>query len=397
MNEGKVKVMKINSILIKAAKFNPTKKSFQMSVEELCKKIDTNEITLPLYQRDLSWNLQKVVDLFNYQLFGKAPVAPISINQINNIDLSVPQISFLDREVIQKSSIKNAHYSVVDGQQRLTTSYKAYVKDDSFRNIFLDVQSAKFRIIEGGIKKTQIPVGVLLNRDVDVLKNYLIEKKSFNDLYAVLLEVRTKMNGYNYTMNVAEDLTEDEQIEWFEVLNNAGSKVTALQMSFSKLKIHNFDIYSDYIKPFINQIEEFGFGELFEVFTTNVSYPVVALNPAYEVIVKNSIHNVNYAPIPSDQKASQLTSLNIDVLNKIVKLSLDSTEKSLEFIEKNDLKKYITRMDYILYLSGYFAFKKSLHLDDNVEKKLIEWVQDTNFTNASNGKRREIFSNMLEI
>lgn len=389
--------MKINSILIKAAKFNPTKKSFQMSVEELCKKIDTNEITLPLYQRDLSWNLQKVVDLFNYQLFGKAPIAPISINQINNIDLSVPQISFLDREVIQKSSIKNAHYSVVDGQQRLTTSYKAYVKDDSFRNIFLDVQSAKFRIIEGGIKKTQIPVGVLLNRDVDVLKNYLIEKKSFNDLYAVLLEVRTKMNGYNYTMNVAEDLTEDEQIEWFEVLNNAGSKVTALQMSFSKLKIHNFDIYSDYIKPFINQIEEFGFGELFEVFTTNVSYPVVALNPAYEVIVKNSIHNVNYAPIPSDQKASQLTSLNIDVLNKIVKLSLDSTEKSLEFIEKNDLKKYITRMDYILYLSGYFTFKKSLHLDDNVEKKLIEWVQDTNFTNASNGKRREIFSNMLEI
>lgn len=389
--------MKVNSILIKATKFNPTKKSFQMSVEELCKKIDTNEITLPLYQRDLSWNLQKVVDLFNYQLFGKAPVAPISINQINNIDLSVPQISFLDREVIQKSTIKNAHYSVVDGQQRLTTSYKAYIMDDSFRNIFLDVQSAKFRIIEGGIKKTQIPVGVLLNRDVDILKNYLMEKKSFNDLYGILLEVRSKMNGYNYTMNVAEDLTEDEQIEWFEVLNNAGSKVTALQMSFSKLKIHNFDIYRDYIKPFINQIEEFGFGELFEVFTTNVSYPVVALNPAYEVIVKNGIHNVNFAPIPSDQKASQLTSLNIDVLNKVVELSLESTKKALEFIENNDLKKYITRMDYILYLSGYFAFKKSFHLDKIVEEKLIEWVKNSNFTNASNGKRREIFSNMLEI
>ena len=269
--------------------------------------------------------------------------------------------------------------------------------DDSFRNIFLDVQSAKFRIIEGGIKKTQIPVGVLLNRDVDILKNYLMEKKSFNDLYGILLEVRSKMNGYNYTMNVAEDLTEDEQIEWFEVLNNAGSKVTALQMSFSKLKIHNFDIYRDYIKPFINQIEEFGFGELFEVFTTNVSYPVVALNPAYEVIVKNGIHNVNFAPIPSDQKASQLTSLNIDVLNKVVELSLESTKKALEFIENNDLKKYITRMDYILYLSGYFAFKKSFHLDKIVEEKLIEWVKNSNFTNASNGKRREIFSNMLEI
>ena len=178
--------MKVNPILTAATKFNPTKKSFQMNVEDLCEKIDTNEITLPLYQRDLSWTLQKAVDLFNYQLFGKAPVAPISINQINNIDLAVPQISFLDREVIEKSEIKNAHYSVVDGQQRLTTSYKAYIKNDDFRNIFLDVQKAKFRIIEGEVSKSQIPVGILLNKDIDVLKSYLIENKTFNDLYDIL-------------------------------------------------------------------------------------------------------------------------------------------------------------------------------------------------------------------
>ena len=44
-----------------------------------------------------------------------------------------------------------------------------------------------------------------------------------------------------------------------------------------------------------------------------------------------------------------------------------------------------------------FTFKKSFHLDSIVEEKLIEWVKNSNFTNASNGKRREIFSNMLEI
>ena len=55
--------MKINPSLSAATKFNPTKKSFQMSIEDLCKKIDTNEITLPLYQRDLSWTLQKAVEL----------------------------------------------------------------------------------------------------------------------------------------------------------------------------------------------------------------------------------------------------------------------------------------------------------------------------------------------
>lgn len=389
--------MKVNPILTAATKFNPTKKSFQMNVEDLCGKIDTNEITLPLYQRDLSWTLQKAVDLFNYQLFGKAPVAPISINQINNIDLAVPQISFLDREVIEKSEIKNAHYSVVDGQQRLTTSYKAYIKNDDFRNIFLDVQKAKFRIIEGEVSKSQIPVGILLNKDIDVLKSYLIENKTFNDLYGILLDVRSKMNGYNYTMNVAEDLTENEQIEWFEVLNNAGSKVTTLQMAFSKLKIHNFDIYRDYIKPFISQIEDFGFEDLLIVFTTNVSYPIVALNPAYEVIVKSGTHNVNFAPIPSDQKSKQLTSLDVDILNKIVKLSLESTKKALDFIEQNNLKSNIIRMDYILYLSGYFAFNADSYGNSEAAKKLVQWVKDTDFNNASNGKRREIFANMLRI
>jgi hypothetical protein len=32
------------------------------------------------------------------------------------------------------------------------------------------------------------------------------------------------MKNYNYTINLAEDLSEDEQISWFEVLNNAGSR-----------------------------------------------------------------------------------------------------------------------------------------------------------------------------
>lgn len=389
--------MKVNSLLSAATKFNPTKKSFQMSIEDLCKKIYTNEITLPLYQRDLSWTLQKAVDLFNYQLFGKAPVAPISINQINNIEIAVPQISFLDREVIEPETIKNAHYSVVDGQQRLTTSFKAYINDDSFRNIFLDVQSAKFKIIESDVKKHQIPVGILLNKDQEVLKQYLIKRKTFNDLYGILLEVRSKMNGYNYTMNIAEDLVEDEQIEWFEVLNNAGSKVTALQMAFSKLRIHNFDIYRDYVKPFIGLIEEYGFGDLFAVFTTNVSYPVVALNPSYEVLVKNGTHNVNYAPIPSDEKASKLTSLNVDMLNEIVSLSLESTKKALEFIEGNGIRNYINRMDYILYLSGYFAFNKNSYTDIEKIQSLVEWVKKTNFTNASNGARREEFNKLLKI
>jgi hypothetical protein len=390
--------MRINPKIEAAASFNPTKKTHQMDIATMCEKIKQNKITLPLYQRDLSWTLQKAVDLFNFQLFGKAPVAPISINEISNgTDNYVPQVSFLDRELISPTEIKGDHQSVVDGQQRLTTNFKAYINHDSFRNIVLDFSRGVFRIVDGSISKSQIPVGILFNEDENVLINYLQEKGTFTELFASSIRVRTKIRSYNYTINIAENLTEDEQIQWFEVLNNAGSRVTALQMSFSKLKLHNLDIYADYTIPFKEKASEYGFEELFSPFTTNVSYPIAALNPAYEVIEKNGNHNTNYAPIPSDTKEAILTRLDVARLKLIIEHTLSSLEKALEFIINNELQKYISRMDYILYLTGFFAYQKNEQLENQKAEKLIEWVKTVNFTNQTNSDRREIFSNLLEL
>lgn len=388
--------MRIHSKIEEATSFNPTKKTHQMDIATMCEKIKNNKITLPLYQRDLSWTLQKAVDLFDFQLLGKAPVSPISINEIST-DNYVPQISFLNRELISSPEIRGDHQSVVDGQQRLTTNFKAYINHDSFRNIVLDISKGTFRIVEGNILKSQIPVGILFNENEKELMNYLQNKGTFTELFAILLRVRTKIRSYNYTINIAENLTEDEQIEWFEVLNNAGSRVTALQMSFSKLKLHNLDIYSDYTNPFKEKIFEYGFEELFTPFTTNVSYPIAALNPAYEVIEKNGKHNTNYAPIPSDTKEAILPKLDINKLELIIELTLNSLEAALEFITNNELKNYITRMDHILYLTGFFAYKKNEQLENHVAESIIEWVKTADFTNQSNSSRREMFSKLLEL
>lgn len=389
--------MRINKLLKQAVTYNPTKKSFQMSVQDMCKKITDSTLTLPLYQRDVSWTLQKSVDLLNYQLFGKAPVAPISINQLSKMEAAVPQVSFIDREIIANERIQASHQSVVDGQQRLTTNYKAYKNSDDFRNVVLDVSTASFKIAKGAVKKCQIPVGILLNEERNILQDYLTKEKTFNDLYAICIDVRSKLMDYNYTINQAEDLTEDEQIEWFEVLNNAGSKVTALQMSFSKLKAHDFDIYVNYINPFKELIQEYGFDEMFSPFTTNVSYPISSLNAAYEVIVNKGMHKLNYAPIPSDTKESQLTGLEVSDLRKIICLTLDALKESLDFISDHQLTNYINRMDYILYLTGYFAFFSGSSQDAEKTKNLLKWVQNINFSNESNGTRRTMFQDLLSL
>ncbi len=388
--------MKINKKIEVAAEFNPTKKSHQMSIFEMCKKIKENKITLPLYQRDLSWTLQKAVDLFQYQLFGKAPVSPISMNQISERNL-VPQISFLYRNLIQDEKIEADHQSVVDGQQRLSTNFKAYVDHEDFKNIVLDVSKAAFKIIETAPTKNQIPVGILLNEKDEKLSLYLQKKndENFSTLFPVLVQVRSKIKNYNYTINIAENLNEDEQIKWFEVLNNAGSRVTALQMAFAKLKIHGLDIYLDYTYPFKDKICDYGFETLFSPHTTNVSYPIAALNPAYEVLIKNSVHSNNYAPIPSDTREDILTKLTPEELREIFKLTLDSLDKTLSFVEANQLQESIERIDYILYLTGYFAYHKNM--DSEKELELVEWVRNTDFGNMGNTARRDEFTKLLKL
>ena len=385
--------MRINKELFKAASFNPTKKSHQMSIVDMCQKIDNQTISLPLYQRDLSWTIGKCISLLNYQLLGKAPVSPISINVILNTEESVPQVSFVDRELLE--SIERGQYSVVDGQQRLTTNYKAYTNHEDFRNIVLDLGKGMFTEVQGAIRNTQIPVGILLYKDDNKLFEYVQKHSAMKapEVLSLLLQVKSKIKNYNYTINSAEDLSEDEQIEWFEVLNNAGSRVSIIQMRFSKLKAHGIDIYTQYTNLFRSKLIEIGVDNFFTPQKTNVSYPIAALNPAFEKIT-GRIHSNNYAPIPSDTKENQLCSMKSEELTECFSLTLEALDIVLDFIEDNDLKKP-DRIDYINYLIGYFVFNG---FDYDNEKKgfLVEWYDTVDFTNKSNTERRNIFNKLIE-
>jgi len=384
--------MKIHKGLLQAATFDPTKRTSQMTIAEMCKKIEIKAFSLPLYQRDLSWTLQKCIDLFNYQLWGKAPVSPISINVINNTTNYVPQVGFIDREII--TPIERGQYSIVDGQQRLTTNYKAYTNDDDFHNIVLDLAQGGFIKIEIAPRIYQIPVGILLNKEDSKLFNYTSSKSALSDQQTLttLLQIRSKMKNYNYTINSAEDLTEDEQIEWFEVLNNAGSRVSIIQMRFSKLKAHGIDIYKQYTNLFRTRLYEAGYDDFFTPQKTNVSYPIAALNPAYEVLTKKN-HSGNYAPMPSDTKENALCNLKPDQLTKCFSLTLETLDNVINFIEDNDIKKP-ARIDYINYLIGYFIFHDNV-IDEEAKEKMITWIDDTDFTNRSNTERREIYTKLI--
>ncbi|NHH93111.1 hypothetical protein GOICGAJE_01640 [Bacillus sp. MB95] len=386
----------ISKKLLKAISFNPTKRSYQITIKNLCERIESKQIVLPLYQSGIRWTLQKNIDLLNFQLLGKAPVSPISINEIIDTSIAVEQVNFIDRKVIE-GNVQGKH-SITDGQQRLTCNFKAYTDDASFRSVVLDIGRGYFYEVSGELQNHHIPVGKLLNKDVSEFFKYtnsnsFLKKQEVKD---VLMSVRSKLFDYNYTVNIAEDLTEDEQVHWFEVLNNAGSRVSGVQLKFAKLLAKGTDIYSDYTDVFVSKMHENGYGSLFVQKNTEVSIPIATLNPAYEVVTQRENHVRNFTPIASDTKENQLCALEIDKLKQCFDLTLNGLEKTFKFIDDNELASP-ARIDYITYITGLYVYNQNNELNEKQITALITWYKDADFTNKTNDERRDMFKEILEF
>ncbi|MDY7962539.1 MULTISPECIES: GmrSD restriction endonuclease domain-containing protein [Bacillus] len=384
--------MALNPNLKTYASYDPTKVTKQLSITELCEKIDEGSLVLPIFQTYLRWTKQKAVDLFNYQLMGKAPVAPISVNLIKNPSNVVKQITFIDRVIISDDDI-NGKESVADGQQRISTNYRAYKNDPEFSDIVLDVVDGAF-IITNKINKHQIPVGILYNEDDDVFFNYVDDNKflASREVKNTLLLVRQKFQKYYYILNYAQDLNKEEQMSWFDVLNLAGSRVTGVMVHLTNMLEKGVDFYVEYAIPFGEKLDKVGLGHLFSRKTTEVSIPLAALNAAYEV-VKNKERSSNFSPIPSDEKSVLLGKCDPEEIRSIFNITLASLETTLDFI--SSIKDNIKRMDVITYLIGVFVYNDVNEFTDEEKKELITWAKEVNFTNFSNTQRREEYSNLL--
>jgi hypothetical protein len=393
--KGCISLASINENLTQYASLNPTQKTHTQSMESLCKEIESGNLVLPVYQTGLRWTKQKNIDLYNFMLRGKAPVAPISMNVIRDVLKAIEQVTFIHRDIIVGSLI--GKYSVTDGQQRLTCLFKAYINDPDLEDIVFDVSRAKFQPLNSQIKNYQIPVGILLNKNVDAFYKYMnsnsfLKKDTTKD---AVLSVRKKFFSYNFVINMAEDLDEAEQVNWFEVLNNAGSQISKLQMKFAKMLVQGLDIYPEYIDIFVKKIQEIGLMKLFKTKDTEVSFPISALNPAYEVLTKQPIHAQNFCPIPSDTKEGRLVTLDPDQLREIINVTLDYLDQTIAFVKAEGLKTP-TRMEQITYLLGVFVYHGSTHLGNEQKTNLIEWYNTVSFTNMSNSERRQTFDSLLK-
>lgn len=386
--------LKVHKDLDMYANFDPTKESHTKAIKDICRDIEKGVIVLPIFQTYVRWQLEKSIELLNFQLRGKAAVSPISINKIiDGIDVGT-QITFIDRNVV-KESLKNK-WSVVDGQQRLTCNYKAYSNHPDFRNIVFDITLGKFVLNYEMLKDNQIPVGILYYKDAKLLDEFIGQRKHLQP-YAIsglLGKIRNKFLGYYYTVNIANDLTESEQLEWFEVLNLAGTKVTGIQVQLTEMLVKGVDYYTEYSGKFLNRLKESELELLLIQKSTELSTPLSMLNPAIEVLEKLP-HKNNFCPIPSDVKASKISKYSPEKIRQLFNIALIGLNHAIIFIENNNLKKP-NRIDYVTYLSGAFMYIGNRTLNTEEIQYLIEWYNTVDFTDQGNTIRRSIFEDLIK-
>ncbi|HDX9639382.1 TPA: hypothetical protein ROY14_001441 [Bacillus mobilis] len=391
-------IQKVLKQLTASALFDASKERLDLSIRRLCEEIQDKKIVLPVFQTYIRWTDKKVAELFNYQLHGKAPMAPISVNVINKPEKVVEQMNFLTREILDGEEIKNK-ISVADGQQRLSANYNAYINNIDYAHIVLDLKKGKFIVNEIGTspESHQIPVGILYNKEQDVFKNYISKVPFLNkeEVKDVLSEIRRKHFAYTYVVNQATDLSRKAQMEWFEVLNLAGSQVTETMVYLSDLLTKGVDFYTYYVYPFADKLEESGFGDLFPRKSSEVSIPLATLNSAYfkyTGIPKTS----NSSPIPSDAKPKAIGKLEVQDIIKLLDETLEALDKVLAFINSDEKIKKPERLDVVTYLVGLFVECEVETMNDVQRNFLTNWCNDVNFVNNSNKLRRNKFESLIE-
>lgn len=268
-------------------------------------------------------------------------------------------------------------------------------------DIVLDVKRAKFVVLKDEkIKSFQIPVTVLYNKE-DLVANYIQDNmnetndnKVFVELVTVLNAIRTNWKQYNYNVNIATDMDEDEQKDWFNVLNLAGSRVTQDMVFLSDLLVQGIDFYKEYAEPFRSLLEEYDLLSLYPRKSAEVSVPLAALNASYERIEHVPVHVLNRSPIPSDTQPKLIAKASVENIRQMFSMSLSALESALEYFEKQNIK--VTRIDYITNVMGYFVFAPNHRIDDKAIQDIQGWIKPNLFTNKSNGQRREVFQNLID-
>jgi len=357
----------LDSIIESLKNFSPEKrqlkykiKSEKYTIQEIINFVDKNEWALLDLQRDFIWKDDKIKDLLDSLLrdYFIGTLLIVDVNSKNN--------SFGVRNVSNtNANIDNIKGLILDGQQRITSLYRA-IKPDKFNDIkgyfYIDIKAlmkyyasndkdVNFDIIrkekqmlpdKETYEKMYFPFYKMENylEWIVALSDYVKENKiikegnnsTFNSIVSrTIPEFLTKTIP---TVELPSDIDLNSLSEIFERINTKGTELTNFDLTVARLSRYGIKLKDELLKERRNEIKEYA-EKIFNETFIKTKLPLL-------IIQGISLYRTNRA-----DRDTLLNLYNTEYLNKTPNPKEEFENDWNTFVNK--LKVAINRMYYSYY------------------------------------------------
>ncbi len=254
---------------------------------ELILEIKKGLIKIPKFQRDFVWSIEKTAGLLDSILKGY-PIGTFilwetrsRLNDVKNIgNLELP-------EVPEDTKIQY----VLDGQQRITSLYAAYLgakiqkegekKVTDYKNIYVDLDK-DFESDDEPIVTSEKPTSkhITLNKILNFQENLIEIKDNYSNEYFNKIHIYSQAFAtYDFSTIILKKEDIDSAIEVFTRINTGGQTLTLFEIMSAKTydEKRNFDMEKKF-QDLINELSDINYESISNSILLNAIALVISKN-----------------------------------------------------------------------------------------------------------------------
>lgn len=235
-----------------------------LKVRELIEEIDRGDVLLPEIQRAYVWKGPQVAKLLD-SLYREYPSGQILLWDTAEL----PVTKGIEGVEIQPGARSGHPKIVLDGQQRLTSLYKALGEDKNGLSVYFHLGNEQFQLYLSRLKADALWISVreIFNNkksDLKVLRE--IEAKlgkkideDTMDSYLERLQRLRRIGDYKYPIEIFKTDDYDQVTELFVRINSGGTRLRAAELVLAQLALRLPGALVETFETAIDEYDELGY------------------------------------------------------------------------------------------------------------------------------------------
>ena len=235
-----------------------------IKIRDLIGEINRGEVLLPEIQRAYVWKKPQVAKLLD-SLYREYPSGQILLWDT----VQFPVTKRIEGVEIQPGARSGHPKIVLDGQQRLTSLYKALGEDDNELSVYFHLGNEQFQLYLSRLKADPLWISVreIFNNkksDLKVLReiNKRLDKtidEATMDLYLERLQKLRGIGNYKYPIEMFKTDDYDQVTELFVRINSGGTRLRTAELVLAQLALRLPGAIVETFEKAINEYDERGY------------------------------------------------------------------------------------------------------------------------------------------